>query len=59
MLNSDTVPVYDGCSRFQLSNYWERPYEGSVKKGSAVMLLFTIKKESLLKKAEAVKNMPP
>lgn len=41
------VPVYDGRDKFQLGNYWDRPYKGTVSKGATVMLLFSIKKGNL------------
>ena len=39
--------MFDGRDMFQLRNYWEKPYEGEVLKGSTVMLLFTVKKGNL------------
>ena len=42
-----SVPIYDGCEKFQLSSYWERPCLGVPSKGSTVMLLFSIKKGAL------------
>ena len=45
-IRGSSVP-FDGRTQFQLGNYWETPYEGTVAEGAAVMLLFTIKKGAL------------
>ena len=39
--------------------YWEHPYTGDVAKGSAVMLLFTVKKGSLPNGLTTVLGVPP
>ena len=42
-----------------MSKYWEHPYTGDVAKGSAVMLLFTVKKGSLPSRVIMAVGMPP
>ena len=56
--NPKSVPVYDGRQKFQLGNYWDRPYTEKVEKGSTVMLLFSIKKGKLLKNVEEFRGLP-
>lgn len=53
-----TVPVYDGRDKFKLGNYWDKTYPGPVKKDSAVMLLFSIKKGSLPKRMQDRNDLP-
>jgi len=53
-----TVSIYDGHQKFQLGNYWDRPYTGKIEKGSTVMLLFSIKKGNLPKSLEEVQGLP-
>lgn len=53
------VPIYDGREKFQLGNYWERPYAGEPAKGSTVMLLFSTKKGTQLPKAVQKRNDVP
>lgn len=52
------VPVYDGRTKFHLSTYWDRPYEGDVERDSTVMVLFTIRKGDLSKQMKKAKNVP-
>ena len=52
------VPVFDGRDKFQLGSYWNKPYEGNVEQGSAVMLIFSIKKGNLPKAAQDRKDLP-
>lgn len=52
------VPVYDGRDKFQLGNYWDRPYKGTVSKGATVMLLFSIKKGNLPGGVQDIRGFP-
>ena len=53
-----SVPIYDSHEKFQLSNYWERPYSGEPSKGSTVMLLFSIKKGALPLSVDKAAGIP-
>ena len=54
-----SVPVYDGRQKLKVGMYWETPYKGPVRKGSAVMVLFSIKSDALPKKIEDRADRPP
>lgn len=41
------VPVYDGREKLSLAKYWAKPYNGAVRPGSTVSILFSIKHGSL------------
>lgn len=42
-----TVPVYDGRENFSLAKYWARKYQGDVKAGTTVCILFSAKQGKL------------
>lgn len=54
----EIVPIYDGREKFQLGNYWERPYAGEPAKGSTVMLLFSIRKGTLPQSVQGRNDLP-
>jgi len=42
-----TVPVYDGRNNFSLARYWANKYEGNVKRGTTVTIIFSVKQGKL------------
>ena len=48
------VPVYDGRENFSLAKYWSRKYEGDVKPGTTVCILFSMKWGNLSTEAAPV-----
>ena len=52
------VPVYDGHEKFKLNSFCDKPYKETIKDGSTVMVLFSVKKGSLGKKAQTAEDLP-
>lgn len=48
------VPVYDGRGKFSLAKYWTEAYKGTVRAGSTVMVLFSMKQNKMRKDLEVV-----
>lgn len=58
-LTKALVPLYDGRESFKLGRYWEKPYKENIKKDSALMLLFSVKRGNLPKNMQGRGDIPP
>ncbi|KAF9779575.1 hypothetical protein BJ322DRAFT_1024444 [Thelephora terrestris] len=56
--DGDAIPVYDGREQLRLGSYWEKPYLGDVKKDSAAMMLFSIRKGALPSAIQEREDLP-